>query len=68
MEPDKSEKRIRFGCGFTFGLVIGFFSTARYIYDSAGGLAAGTFATAVLFGWLAMKYGDSFWDDLLKWL
>ncbi len=64
MEPDKSEKRIRFGCGFTFGLVVGFFGAARHIYSSAGGITAGAFVTAILFGWLAMKYGDRFWESL----
>lgn len=67
MEPDKSKKRIRFGCGFAFGLIVGFFTTARHIYNSAGGIAAGTFVTAFVFGLLALKYGDSFWEILRKW-
>ena len=66
-EPDRTEKGIRFGCGFTFGLLVGFFTAARYIYQSVGWLATVTFAVAILCGFLAMQYGDEFWYSLKDW-
>jgi hypothetical protein len=35
-KPDPLERKIRFGCGFIFGLIIGFFGFARIVYESAG--------------------------------
>lgn len=66
MEPDALEKKIRFGCGFSFGLVVGFLVLARHIYDSGGWLLALSFVAAIICGWLALKYGDTFWHALCR--
>jgi len=67
VKPDRTEKGIRFGCGFAFGLFVGFLAAARYMYHSAGWLATVAFATALLCGWLAMRCGDEFWESLRHW-
>ncbi len=67
MPPDTTEKALRFGCGFTFGLVAGFFTAFQCIASTWGGLAALAFASAVISGLLAMKYGDTFWYSLKDW-
>ena len=67
MQPDKTEKALRFGCGFIFGLVAGFFTAFQWVMSTWGGLAALAFASAVICGLLAMKYGDAFWYSLKDW-
>ena len=65
-KPDPLEKKVRFGCGFAFGLVIGFFEFARSLYRSAGMTIALTVIAALVCGWLALKYGDRFWYGVMK--
>jgi hypothetical protein len=67
-EPDASEKRVRFGCGFVFGGIIGFFFALREIAAFTGTFWAFVAGIAVLFGFLAMRYGDEFWHSLPDWL
>jgi high-affinity Fe2+/Pb2+ permease len=65
--PDATGKIIRFACGAIFGFLLGFnfvyfgFSMppARFI---VGILAA------IIFGILAVRYGDRFWERLTNWL
>jgi hypothetical protein len=74
-KPDSLEKRMRFGCGFLFGLVLGFFGTLRvmykmmYWYNSAGLVISIAVISALICGWLALKYGDRFWQEMcrLRW-
>jgi len=61
------EKGIRFGCGFFFGL---FFVFANLIFFSLhnGYYIAGAFLfSGVVFGLLAMRFGDRFWEHLSKY-
>jgi hypothetical protein len=67
MEPDASENRIRFGCGFTFGLIAGFFSAITHIYDTWGPIISISLFAALVCGWLAKKYGDAFWYSIKNW-
>jgi hypothetical protein len=67
MKPDTIENRIRFGCGFTFGLASGFFFAVQWVADTWGGFAATSITTAIVCGLLAMKYGDAFWYSLKDW-
>ena len=65
--PDAFEKSIRFGCGFVLGLffVFGnvlFFSVRNGYYYTAALLIGG-----VVFGLLAVRYGDDFWMNLRRW-
>jgi hypothetical protein len=65
-EPDPLEKKIRFGCGFFFGLVLGGLEFVRMAYKSAGVIVASTLIAALLCGLLALKYGDRFWNWMIE--
>jgi hypothetical protein len=71
-KPDPMEKRMRFGCGFLCGLVLGFFGTLRvmykimYWYNSAGLVISIAVISALISGWLALKYGDRFWQEMCR--
>ena len=67
-KPDPIEKKIRFGCGFLVGLIIGFLEFARitYRYDSGGLIISLAVILALVCGWLALKYGDRFWEEALR--
>lgn len=67
MRPDKTEKTIRFRCGFTFGQIVGFFSAIQIIVDAWGPSAAVAVAVAVVCGFLAKRYGDRFWHTQKNW-
>ena len=65
--PDTLEKRIRFGCGFTFGAGAAvlwlLFSSWRGYY-----ILAACLALALICGYAAVKLGDRFWHDNPWWL
>jgi len=67
--PDPLEKRIRFGCGFVFGLLVGAGLTRLLSLVNVGGYygLALLVTAGVVFGWVAMKYGDDFWFALSEW-
>ncbi len=65
-KPDPLERKIRFGCGFIFGLVLGLLEFARTMYKSVGLVAVLTVMAALVCGWLALKYGDRFWYGILQ--
>ncbi|MEJ2039424.1 MAG: hypothetical protein P8X55_10865 [Desulfosarcinaceae bacterium] len=67
MQPDKSEKRIRFGCGFIFGMILGFFTAITWMTSTWGIVVFVTLGAAIVFGLLARKYGDAFWHSLKNW-
>ena len=66
-KPDPPEKKIRFGCGFLFGLILGVLGLTRVSYRVLNSYypAEVIFILAVILaflcGWLALKYGDRFW-------
>jgi hypothetical protein len=60
--PDREEKIIRFGCGSLFGLVVAFWTLCNHagpIWTMWIAVIAGAM---LLFGYLAMKWGDKFWQ------
>lgn len=67
-KPDLLEKVIRFICGAIAGLIFGFIYGVRFgqQYNSflLFYLILGFFV--VLLGLLAMKFGDKFWKNVLK--
>jgi hypothetical protein len=65
--PDGFEKRLRFGCGFSFGAVGGFFLALRALEAFTGTFWAVVIGLALLFGLGAMRYGDDFWHAMSKW-
>jgi hypothetical protein len=70
--PDPLEKKIRFGCGFVFGLLItglsGFLWLLTTAYSRGYYLLALSLVCALVFGLLAMRYGDRFWYSMRSWL
>jgi hypothetical protein len=62
--PDALEKRIRFGCGFVFGVVIAGISSITYLLASGLYIAALCVLFGVVSGLAAMKYGDEYWLKL----
>ncbi|MFN0080224.1 MAG: hypothetical protein ACKVY0_27475 [Prosthecobacter sp.] len=65
--PDAFEKRLRFGCGFSFGAVIAFFVGLRELEAYTGTFWAVVIGVALIFGFCAMCQGDEFWHGLSKW-
>jgi hypothetical protein len=65
--PDALEKRIRFGCGFLLGLLVATGITLRVLAVNGYYGAAIFVSCGVIFGFLAMKYGDEFWHRLTSW-
>jgi hypothetical protein len=67
--PDALEKRIRFGCGFVFGLVVGGYIALRLFPWNGFVVVAIILVSALVCGVLAMKQGDRFWLALtsLRW-
>jgi len=62
--PDRLEKRIRFGCGFIAGALLGLIAAGAVVPDSRRVLLAVGAGTALLFGGLAVRYGNRFWYGL----
>lgn len=61
-KPDRFEKSIRFGCGSLLGLLLATHMLLRSYFriDMFNYIFA--IFIVLLFGLLAMKYGDQFWD------
>jgi uncharacterized membrane protein YccC len=64
---DALEKKIRLGCGLIAGLVVGLFVGFLSLNLVAGRLFVFAIALAVLFGVLAVRYGDRFWMWILRY-
>lgn len=64
--PDTQEKVLRFGCGFVMGLVV--FGVGSITWSIARGFYGLAFVliAATIFGLLALRYGDAFWDRLAQ--
>jgi hypothetical protein len=62
---DRLEKGIRFGCGFLLGCVL----AVGWLLTLVSGhvIAAGSLAAGLLCGYAAMKFGDRFWQHLIRW-
>jgi len=61
-----AEKRIRFGCGLLIGVVLGIMSAIYWSIANGWYFAALVAGVALVCGFLAMRYGDEFWYELLK--
>ncbi|MCA1964927.1 MAG: hypothetical protein LDL31_13360 [Prosthecobacter sp.] len=66
--PDLSEKLIRFACGMIFGLAFGTILGAGILRAFSPPFWVATVCICLLCGWLAMRQGDAFWDNLPDWL
>lgn len=49
------------------GVVIGIGITMKFAYSSFGIYPAIILFCILLFGWLAVRYGDRFWEVIAKW-
>ena len=68
MNPaDNTEKAIRFGCGFVFGLALFSLSSIWFVYEDRGFYLGTVLVAAVLFGLAALRYGDAFWRWFARW-
>jgi len=65
---DKPERRIRFGCGFILGLILGGIGAARMFYDNGNTIIAVTLVVALILGLAALQFGDSFWRVMKHWV
>ncbi len=63
-EPDRVEKAIRFGCGALFGLFFGFVAALKFAEKSYAMPIAIAGVVALVFGLLAMRIGDRFWQSI----
>lgn len=69
MNPtDKTEKSLRFGCGFVFGLFLFGLSSVWFIYEDHEIYLATVLVSAIVFGLGALRFGDAFWRWLASWL
>jgi len=65
--PGKAEKRVRFGCGFVFGLLVGGILSVRWYYEGGNSTAVAILVIALVFGFAALYFGDAFWRFFSKW-
>jgi Flp pilus assembly protein TadB len=64
--PDALERKIRIGCGALLGLVAALFFILRWAYLSAGVAVVVVLLSVCVCAWLALRYGDEFWREMLK--
>lgn len=62
--PDTQEQVIRVGCGFTVGALVFAGGSMTWAVASGQALVAALVVVGVVFGWLAMRFGDPFWHRL----
>ena len=68
MKPvDKTEKSIRFGCGFVLGLFVFGISSFWALYDERNLYVVTVFVAALAFGLAAIRYGNVFLRWFGKW-
>lgn len=67
--PDQLEKGIRFGCGLVAGAILGGLGALYSLADDLFTCVLLGAGMALLFGVLAVRYGDRFWYGLrhLRW-
>ena len=65
--PDAFEKCVRFACGFGLGALIAAGSILTNLATFTVTSVAVAAFVAVVFGFLAMRFGDGFWRCLSEW-
>lgn len=68
--PDRLEKGIRFGCGFSFAFVLVAGGALGWAIDSGRHVLAVGIGAGIVCGLLAVRFGDAFWHrlaSLLRW-
>ncbi len=64
---DLFEKRLRFVCGLVGGAIIAFGQIGMRVTTFGGWSWAAVGLTAVVCGWLAVRFGDDFWRGVVDW-
>ena len=68
-EVDSTEKVLRFGCGALFAISFSVYSAIDLMFDESGFIfILFMLMTIIVFGFLAMKYGNRFWYSLKEFL
>ena len=63
MRPrDANDKLVRFGCGGAFGAFVGFWLLVDWLDQNLAASVVGLASFAVVFGLLALRFGESFWE------
>ena len=62
------ERGVRFGCGACLGTILGFLGAMQALDASFSALVVGAALGALLCGFLAVRFGDRFWESLPDWL
>jgi len=68
-ELDKTTIVIRFLCGFLFGFFgsVGFFFLELFRMNNLTNPTIACLMFGILTGYLAVRYGDEFWDSAKDW-
>ena len=66
-KPDSFEKGLRFGCGFVFGALVAVVVALQWLATFTGTFWAVAAGVAVVFGFLALRYGEGFWQRVSDW-
>jgi hypothetical protein len=65
-EPDRTTKGIRFGCGALLGSICGLSFALYSLEPTTRNIIAACLAFIGLFGTLAVKFGDRFWEQISR--
>lgn len=65
-ERDPLETIVRFVCGALAGAVVGFWTGLRFKLSGFLPMLAITMTFCLVFAFCAVRYGDNFWDGLLR--
>ena len=63
--PDRLRKEFGFGCGFLFGCLVAVGALLTSLL-SAHSIAAGCVLAGLLCGYCALKFGDTFWENVRR--
>lgn len=63
----KTEKAIRFGCGFILGLLFFGVSSIWFVIEDRDTYVVAILVAAIVFGLTAMQFGSAFWKALGRW-
>ena len=64
LKLDKTTIGVRFGCGSLVGLVSGFAYAMQTFETSTRNTIIASAVFVILFGALAVRYGDRFWEKI----
>ena len=67
-DPEKTEERVRFGCGAVLGgMLAGGWALRLWRWEKPLAALGIFLGTMLLLGWLSRRYGDAFWEKIAMW-